>query len=227
VNSHPTPPQTDQAQKRVLIVDDHALLRLGLTEYIKSEPGLAVCGAVASVNDALIEVERETPDLVVTDLDLHGKSGLDLIKALAGLHPELPVIVLSLHDEEVFAERCLRAGARGYVMKHDSPEQLGIAIRKVLDGGIHVSEKTSARILNALSGNRGTEGQSPMGLLTSREFELFQWIGRGLSTKDIAERLQVSPKTIESHRLNIKAKLGLSSASELIAFAARWAAAEE
>ena len=213
------------ARKSVLIVDDHPFLRVGLSESLGREPGLSVCGAVGTAEEALTATEKLRPDVVVADLNLPGKSGLELIKDLASMQPGLPVIVLSMHDEEIYAERCLRAGARGYVMKSEGPEKLAAAIRHVLSGGIHVSAKTSAHILSLFSGGGNPKQGSPLGQLTDREFEIFQWIGRGLSTQTIAKRLHISAKTVETHRVHIKTKLDLATASELIAYAARWAAA--
>ena len=214
------------AASRVLIVDDHPLLRMGLAEALGREPGLCVCGDVANAEDALAAVERLSPDLVVTDLNLPGKSGLELIKDLASLRPELPVIALSMHNEEIYAERCLRAGGRGYVTKSEGPEKLAEAIRSVLAGGVHVSAKTSARIVETFAGRRAPEKQSPHAQLTDRELEIFQSIGHGFTTREIAARLHISVKTVETHRLHIKAKLGVATAAELIAYAARWVAAE-
>ena len=211
--------------KRVLIVDDHPLLRLGLTEALGREPGLCVCGAVATAEEALTAVEKLHPDVVVADLNLPGKSGLELIKDLASLHPGLPVIVLSMHDEDLYAERCLRAGARGYVMKNEGPEKLADAVCHVLAGGVRVSARTSARILDAFSGRRDREKQTPMGQLTDREFEIFERIGRGFSTQEIADRLHISPKTVETHRMHLKSKLEVATAAELTAYAGRWVAA--
>ena len=213
------------ARCSVLIVDDHPFLRVGLSESLASEPGLSVCGAVGTAEEALTATEKLRPDLVLADLNLPGKSGLELIKDLASLRPGLPVIVLSMHDEEIYAERCLRAGARGYLMKSEAPEKLAAAIRHVLGGGIHVSAQTSAHILNLFSGGRGPKKDSPLGQLTDREFEIFQWIGRGLATREIARRLHISAKTVETHRVHIKTKLDLTTSAELIAFAARWVAA--
>lgn len=207
---------------RLLIVDDHPFLRMGLTESLAKEPGLAVCGAVATAEEALASIGKLHPDLVVTDLNLPGKSGLELIKDLAALHPGLPTVVLSMHDEEIYAERCLRAGARGYVMKSEGPEKLVAAIRQVLAGGIHVSASTSVRILNAFAGGHERQAETPLRLLTDREFDVFQAIGRGLSTKEIAKHLHISSKTIETHRLHVKEKLGVATAAELVAYAARW-----
>jgi len=213
--------------KNVLIVDDHPFLRMGLAEALAREPGLCVCGAVATAEEALRSMEKLCPDVVVTDLNLPGKGGLELIKDLANIYPELPVVVLSMHDEQIYAERCLRAGAQAYVMKSEGPEKLATAIRQVLAGGIHVSAATSARVLKAFSGRRDPHTETPLGQLTDREFDVFRWIGRGLSTREVAERLHVSAKTIETHRMHIKAKLRLATAAELISYASRWTAAGE
>jgi len=221
----PTRKTAEPAGTRVLLVDDHPFLRMGLAEALAGEPGLQICGAVATAAEALAAVEQLHPDVVVTDLNLPGRSGLELIKDLANLRPGLPVIVLSMHDEEIYAERCLRAGARGYVMKSEDPGNVATAIRKVLTGGLHVGAKASALILQSFAGIRRGRDATPLGQLTAREFELFQCFGRGASTKEIAAELQISAKTIETHRMHIKAKLGLATAAELTAYAARWVAA--
>jgi DNA-binding NarL/FixJ family response regulator len=209
------------ADKRVLIVDDHPFLRMGLTESLVREPGLSVCGAVGTAEEALSAMENLQPDVVVTDLNLPGKSGIELIKDLAAIRPGLPVLALSMHDEEIYAERCLRAGARGYVMKNEGPEKLAAAIRHVLAGGTHVSATTSARILDTFIG-RANNKNSPVSGLSDREFDVFQWMGRGLSTHEIANRMHISPKTVETHRMHIKTKLKIGSVTELVAYASRW-----
>lgn len=224
--SHPIEKAEDPVKKRVLIVDDHPFLRLGLAEALAREPGLSVCGAVASAEEALTAVERLMPDVVVTDLAMPGKSGLELIKDLASLCPRLPVIVLSMHEEEIYAERCLRAGARSYVMKCEGADRLVAAIWRVLKGGIDFSARASEQIIEGLSGRRSRHSDALLQQLTDREFELLQWFGRGCNTQEIAQKLHLSAKTIETHRLNIKAKLGFATSSELIAYAARWMAAE-
>lgn len=211
--------------KRVLIVDDHPFLRMGMAEALGREPGLCVCGTAGSAEEALTAIEKLHPDVIVADLNLPGKSGLELIKDVASLRPGLPVIVLSMHDEEVYAERCLRAGGRGYMMKSEGPEELAAAVKIVLAGGIRVSPKISAQIVEAFSGRRSAEKATPLGKLTDREFEVFQSIGQGFSTQEIADRLHISAKTIETHRMHIKTKLGVPTAGELIAYAARWVAA--
>ncbi len=221
----PTKKPDASVPKRILIVDYHPFLRMGLTEALAREPGLSVCGAVGTAEEALSAIETLRPDLVVADLNLPGKSGLELIKDLVSLRPDLPVIALSMHDEEIYAERCLRAGGRGYVMKSEGPEELVAAIRQVLAGGIRVSPKTSERIVANFTGRSDSGHETPLGKLSDREFEIFQWLGRGMPTLEIAERLHISPKTVETHRLHIKSKLGIATAAELIAYAARWTGA--
>lgn len=218
---------TATQRKRVLIVDDHPFMRGGLARSINSDAGLCVCGEEESAEQALLAVEKLHPDIVVTDISLPGKSGLELIKDLASGHPSLPVLALSMHDESIYAERCLRAGARGYVMKSEDSENLLEAIRHVLGGGTYTSEETTARIVEAFSGRRDSQTQTPLGKLTDREFELFQLIGHGFSTHEIAERMQISAKTVETHRLNIKTKLKIASAVKLTAFAGRWVGSEK
>jgi len=162
------------------------------------------------------------PDLVLADISLPDKNGLELIKDFQAIQPGLSVLVISMHDESLYAERVLRAGGRGYIMKQEGGKKLMLAIRQVLEGKIYVSEKMSANILEIFSGRRaGTEG-SPLEKLSDREFEVFQLIGQGQGTKDIAEKLHLSVKTVDVHRANIKAKLKLNSMPELIRFAVRW-----
>jgi DNA-binding NarL/FixJ family response regulator len=209
-------------RKRVFIVDDHPFMRTGLTEVLGKEPWLSVNGSYGTAEEALAALSSTEPDLVITDLSLPGKSGLDLVKELTGTHTELPVIVLSMHDEAIYAERCLRAGARGYLMKNEGADKLIAAIRVVLAGEIHVSEQISARLLKSFSGSGALKSRAPLGNLTEREFELFQLFGRGHSTQQIAAQLGVSAKTVETHRLHIKTKLGMGTAGELTAYAARW-----
>jgi DNA-binding NarL/FixJ family response regulator len=210
---------------RVLIVDDHPFMRIGLTESISREPGLCVCGNAETAEAALQAVERLGPDVVVSDLNLPGRGGLELIKDIASVRPGLPVIILSMHDEAIYAERCLRAGARGYLMKSEGPEKLAAAIRNVLAGGIHVSPKIAERIVATFTGLRDAANDSPVGQLTDREFEVLRLIGLGSSTDEIADRLHVSPKTVETHRVHIKSKLAIGSLAELISYAARWTSA--
>jgi DNA-binding NarL/FixJ family response regulator len=211
-----------QNKRRILIVDDHPMMRQGLAQLIGAEPDLAVCGEAENGEIALDSIGNLKPDLVLADISLPGKNGLELIKDFHVLQPGLPVLVISMHDESLYAERVLRAGGRGYIMKQEGGKKLMQAIRQVLEGKIYVSEKMSADILEIFSGRRaGAEG-SPVEQLTDREFELFQLLGQGKGTRDIAEKLHLSVKTVEAHRANIKAKLKLKSATELVHYAVRW-----
>lgn len=207
---------------RVYIVDDHPMMREGLAQLITDEPDLEVCGESDTGAKALTNVSVLLPDLVLTDITLPDKNGLELIKDLLSLLPNLKILAISMHEESFYAERVLRAGARGYIMKHERGERLMEAIRRVLAGGIYVSEQTSARILEQFTGKTSENGGSPVQKLSDREFEVFQLIGEGKTTREIAEHLHLSPKTIEVHRLNIKQKLGLKHASDLIRSAVRW-----
>jgi len=209
-------------KKRIFIVDDHPMMRQGLAQLIGAEPDLAVCGEAETAEQALGAIGDLTPDLVLADISLPGKNGLELIKDFHALQPGLPVLVISMHDESLYAERVLRAGGRGYIMKQEGGKKLMQAIRQVLEGKIYVSEKMSAEILEMFSGRRAGTESSPVEKLTDREFEVFQLIGQGKGTRESAEKLHLSIKTVEVHRANIKAKLKLKSASELVRFAVRW-----
>jgi len=212
--------------KQIFIVDDHPLFREGLVGLVKRETDLAVCGEADNAPQALSAIESLKPDLVLADIGLPGKSGLELVKDIRAVRPELAVLVISMHDETLYAERVLRAGGRGYIMKQEGGKKLMQAIRQVLDGKIYVSEKMSADILEIFSGRRaGAEG-SPVEQLTDREFEVFQLLGPGKGTRDIAEKLHLSVKTVEAHRANIKTKLKLKSSPELIRSAVRWSEAQ-
>jgi DNA-binding NarL/FixJ family response regulator len=211
-----------QNKKRILIVDDHPMMRQGLAQLISMEPDLAICGEAENAGGALDAIGKLKPDLVLADISLPGRNGLELIKDFQAIQPGLPVLVISMHEESLYAERVLRAGGRGYIMKQEGGKKLMLAIRQVLEGKIYVSEKMSANILEIFSGRRaGAEG-SPLEKLSDREFEVFQLISQGQGTKEIAEKLHLSVKTIDVHRANIKTKLKLNSAPELIHFAVRW-----
>ena len=212
-----------QKPKRIFIVDDHPMMRQGLAQLIGVESDLAVCGEAENAGAALNAIGTLKPDLVLADISLPDKNGLELIKDFQALRPGLPVLVISMHDESLYAGRVLRAGGRGYIMKQEGGKKLMQAIRQVLEGKIYVSEKMSADILETFSGRRAGTGSSPVEKLTDREFEVFQLVGQGRGTRDIAGKLHLSVKTVEVHRANIKAKLKLESGSELIRFAVRWA----
>lgn len=210
------------ARRKILIVDDHPMMRDGLAALITAQPDLAVCAQAASAPEALAAVETHWPDLVLMDISLPGKSGLEAIKDIQAIASGQAVLVISMHDEALYAERVLRAGARGYVMKQEGGKRIMEAIRAVLEGRVFVSEKMSARIMDAFTGRRAGPTASPVETLTDREFEVFQLIGQGRSTKEIAGQLHLSVKTVEVHRVNIKAKLKLATSPELIHYAVRW-----
>jgi DNA-binding NarL/FixJ family response regulator len=208
-------------QRRILLVDDHPLTRHGLAQLIAQQPDLAVCGEAGTAEEALDYTRSLQPDLALVDVTLPGKPGLELIKDLTTLFPEVAVLVFSMHDESLYAERALRAGARGYLMKSVGGEEMLKALRHVLAGKVYLSEELSARILNSMSGSL----HRPAGVLSAlsdREFEVFQLVGEGLATREIGLRLHISGKTVETHRLRIREKLGLKGPSELTKYAVRW-----
>jgi len=209
--------------RKILLVDDHPIVRDGLAALIGHEPDLTVCGQTASAPEALEAADRFKPDLAIVDISIEGGNGLDLTRTLHERHPHLPVLILSMHDEEIYAERALRAGARGYVMKQESPQTVLQAVRKVLAGGVHVSEKIASRLLGNWVGSSQTP-QPRLGVerLSNRELEVFELIGRGCTTARIAETLKRSVKTVESHRAGIKRKLGVKTAAELVYQAVQW-----
>ena len=210
---------------KVLIVDDHPLLREGLQRVIGAEDGWTICGVAASVGEALEKIEAMSPDLVITDLGLPGRSGMELIKDLRVLHPSLPVMVLSMHDEMLYAERAFAAGARGYVMKETAAEHLITAIRTVLSGGVYASPAVTSHFLHSFSHGNSQRPCLPLKRLTDREMEVFELIGAGKLTQEIGERLSISPRTVDAHRAHIRRKLGLACAGDLLRYAIRWAEA--
>lgn len=210
------------AKTRILIVDDHPIMRQGLVALISNEPDLTICCEAENARQAMESVAAGPPDLVILDITLPDKNGLEVIKDLQAINPTLPVLVVSMHDEALYAERVLRAGGRGYIMKQEGGKRLLDGIRQVLRGQICVSDKMAGRILELFSGHRPAAGGSPTDTLTDREFEVFQLIGQGKKTSDIARHLHLSVKTVEVHRLHIKAKLGLADTPSLIRQAVRW-----
>ncbi len=216
-------PKSGKSKKRLLVVDDHPMMRQGLEMLINHEPDLMVCGEAENAHQALAAVGTLKPDLVLADISMPGKNGLEFIKDIQAMHPGTAVLAVSMHDESIYAERVLRAGGRGYIMKQEGGKKLMQAIRRVLGGEIYVSDKMSASILELFSGNRAGGSQSPVELLTDREFEVFQLIGEGKGTREIAGELHVSVKTIEVHRLHLKEKLKLATAPQLVRYAVRWA----
>jgi len=208
--------------RMILLVDDHPLTRHGMAQLISGEPDLVVCGEAGNAERALESVRTHHPDLVLVDVTLPGKPGLELIKDLNSLFPEVLVLVVSMHDESLYAERALRAGARGYLMKSAGGEELIKAIRQVFAGQVYLSEKLASKMLNSLSGSR-KQVPGVLSALSDREFEVFQLVGEGLTTNEIAARLHISGKTVETHRLHIRDKLQLKTPAELTKHAVRWA----
>ena len=214
------------APRRLLIVDDHPIMRQGLTHVLQLEPDLTVCAQADNATRAVALLETDAFDLALIDLTLQGVSGLDLLKTIRVRWPELPVLVLSMHDELLYAERVLRAGARGYVMKGEDSARLVAAVRRVLDGQLYVSDAVNRRVLDRLL--RGTRHPHTDGagqiidLLSNRELEVFQLISRGQGTREIATEMHVSVKTIETYRAHIKEKLRLKTAPELMRVALDW-----
>ena len=220
--SAPSPAAPAPVRRAILLVDDHPFMRAGLAQLIERQPDMLVCGEAGDPTGAFAELRKKKPDLVLTDLTMPGRSGLEFIKDLLAANSSVAVLVISMHDELVYAERVIRAGARGYIMKEAGGENLLAAIRQVLRGEVYVSPRMSARILEGLSARKPRGSTSPIAKLSDREFEVFQLIGQGKSTRDIAGQLHLSPKTVDVHRSHIKAKLELKDASALMRHAVRW-----
>ncbi len=207
---------------QVFIVDGHPIVRQGLKQLINKEPDLQVCGEAKERQEALEAVTSLNPDLAVVELVLREGSGLDLIKALQALMSELPILVVSIHDETLFAERALRAGARGYIMKQEATETLLSAIRRVLQGEIYVSERMTNRLLRTIVKGCFAPGDSSLSQLSDRELEVLHRLGQGVATRQIAETLHLSVKTVETYRAHIMRKLHLNHAPELLRYAVNW-----
>lgn len=204
-----------KAKYKIMIVDDHPIMREGLAQLINQEKDLAICGQFEEATKAFEAVATLKPDIAIVDISLKGSSGIELLKNIKVHYPKLLVLVLSMHDESLYAERVLRAGASGYIMKQEATDRVLIALRRVLNGEIYLSEKMSAKLMHQLVGGRVNSG-SLMERLSDRELEVFGLIGQGRGTREIAEQLHLSVKTIESHRAHIKEKLNLKNATELV-----------
>jgi len=207
---------------RIFLVEGHPVTREGLISLINREDDLEVCGAVGSPAEAISNIQSSRPDMMITDMSIPGRNGIEFLKDIHAVLPALPILVLSMHDETFYAERALRSGARGYLMKEASPEKLMEVIRSVLIGGSFVSPQISARLVDAAIGRRPRGSNSPIEKLSDREFEVFQHIGNGKSTKEIAGTLHLSPKTVDVHRGRIKQKLQIRDAISLLHHAVRW-----
>jgi len=207
---------------RIFIVDDHSLVRAGLRQLIGDEPDLVVCGEAATMHEAQRMLEELSPDLSIIDISLPDNSGIDLIKRVHSNDPDARILVASMHDESLFAERALRAGAMGYINKQEAAGKVIDAIRQILKGKIYLSPTMTERFLRNMSHKRPESSESPIASLSDRELQIFELIGRGLKTGQIAEQLHLSVKTIETHRANIKKKLNLDSGNELVMCAMQW-----
>jgi DNA-binding NarL/FixJ family response regulator len=206
---------------KVFLIDDHPILRQGLALFIDREPDLKVCGEADDATSALQAIQDSTPDFVVLDISLEGPDGLELLKILRARYPKLPVLILSMHDESLYAERALRAGANGYIMKQEATDKVLTAIRHILGGDIYLSERLTKRMLQQfVSGS--VSPRDPIAKLSDRELEVYRLIGAGHGTRQIADELHVSTKTIESYQAHIKEKLALRNARELVQHAIEW-----
>ena len=207
---------------RVYVADDHAMVRRGLAAMIALETDMELCGEAEDCATATSEIGKLVPDVVIVDISLRGNSGIELIKNIKALDPKIHMVVLSVHDESVYALRVLKAGAKGYVMKQDIASRVIDAIRKVRKGQMYVSERVASQMLNRLVKGQEEEGDSPVAGLSDRELEVATLIGSGLATREIAARLHVSVKTVETHRAHIKTKANLNTATQLVQFCVRW-----
>jgi DNA-binding NarL/FixJ family response regulator len=214
-------------KKKVFVVDDHPIVRQGLTLMINREADLVVCGEAEDAITAMQAIAAANPDILIVDISLNGPDGLDLLKDVRTRYSELPVLILSMHDESVYAERALRAGAQGYIMKQEATEKVLVAVRRILSHEIYISERIANRMLQCYIGSRGTGRPASIADLTDRELEVFRLIGEGHSTRRIAEELHISVKTVESYQAHIKEKLSLRSARELVQHAIQWSVAEK
>lgn len=217
-----TPTTPLSTKTRVYIVDDHAMVRRGLAAMIAAEADMELCGEAEDCATATSEVSRLRPDVAVVDISLRGNSGIELIKNIRVMDPGIRIVVLSVHDESIYALRALRAGAKAYVMKLDKPEKVIDAIRKVRLGRMYVSERVGSQMLNRLTKGAEDMGDSPVAGLSDRELEVVTLIGSGLATREIAARLYVSVKTVETHRAHIKTKINLNTGTQLVQFCVRW-----
>lgn len=207
---------------RIYVTDDHTLVRRGLAALIGAEPDLELCGEAADCATATSEITKLCPDIVIVDISLRGNSGLELIKNIRAFDPKINIVVLSMHDESTYAMRVLKAGAKAYVTKQDNATKVLDAIRKVRKGQMYVSERVSSHMLNRMVKGQDEEGDSPVASLSDRELEVVTLIGAGLATREIAARMRVSVKTVETHRAHIKTKLDLASAAQLVRFCFHW-----
>jgi DNA-binding NarL/FixJ family response regulator len=214
-------------KRMVFLVDDHPIVRQGLSLLINQEPDLTVCGDAEEMHTALQSIQDRRPDIVIVDISLKGPDGLELLKALKARYSDLPVLILSMHHESVYAERALRAGANGYIMKQEATEKVLVAVRRILGGEIYVSDRVGSHMLRNYIRGAGFSERSSLSELSDRELEVFRLIGEGHGTRQIADELHLSVKTVESYQAHIKEKLSLHSARELVQHAIQWAVSEK
>ncbi len=207
---------------RILIVDDHPLIRGGLVELVGRQPDMEVCGEAATGREALDSAKKLDPDLIVLDLTLGDMDGMDVIHEIRVEHSRTVILVLSKSEEAIYAERALRAGANGYVMKHERLQTVLVALRRVRDGGVFLSERMQARVMSQLVGKKKPVDAPTADSLSDRELQVIEMIGKGMGASQIAKRLHLSVKTIDSHRARIKTKFGLKTAADLRQFAIAW-----
>jgi DNA-binding NarL/FixJ family response regulator len=211
-----------RAPRRILIVDDHPVMRLGLRHIIESQRDLTACGEADAIRDARSAIKELNPDAVVADISLRQGDGIELVRDIRAHHPKLPVLVFSSHDEAIYAERMLGAGANGYIMKQSAADQVLSALRRVLSGGIFVSEAIGNSMIQRFATDGGYAAANPIDRLSNREVQILHMVGKGMSTRETALSLNLSVKTIESHRQRIKRKLNLSNAAQLMQCAVNW-----
>src|ERR1700692_1790051 len=214
-------------KKRILVVDDHPIIRQGLALMLNREADLVVCGEAEDATGAMLVMASARPDVLIVDISLNGPDGLDLLKNIRTTHPALPVLILSMHDESIYAERALRAGANGYIMKQEATEKVLVAIRRILNGEIYVSERIANKMLKHYITGASSLKNSSISDLSDRELEVFRLIGDGHGTRQIAEELHLSIKTVESYQAHIKEKLSLKNARELVQRAIQWTVADK
>ena len=207
---------------RILIVDDHVIVRQGIAQLVNREPDLDVCQEAGDADSAIAVLRETQVDLAIVDISLPGTSGIELVKLMRDAQPQLPVLVMSMHDEALYSDRAFRAGAKGYVMKQEATEKLLAAIRKILNGGVYVSDRMQSVMVQRFLNSGVDETVSFIDNLTDREFEILRMIGQGLTVAEIADKLGRSAKTVEAHRANLREKLGLKRAAELARFATQW-----
>jgi DNA-binding NarL/FixJ family response regulator len=218
---------TATARSKVFVVDDHPIVRQGLALLINQQPDLVVCGEAEEAQGALQGIVSCQPDILIVDISLNGPDGLELLKAVRARHVVLPVLILSMHDESIYAERALRAGANGYIMKQEATEIVLVALRRILNREMYVSERVANKMLRQYISGSESPRRSPVAELTDRELEVFRLIGEGHGTRKIAEELHLSVKTVESYQAHIKDKLSLRNARELVQHAIQWAISEK